>query len=97
MAAGAGAGAAAAAAAVMNAVAAAGGLIRLAPEEFQSLLYRAEDPLVVYSNQWVLFTYGAHNYLMPYRGVNFVTRSVEELILPKGAEVIVAKSLYLPV
>ncbi len=78
-------------------MAAAGGLIRLDADEFQSLLYRVENPLLVYSKQWVLFTsYGPHNYLMPYRGINFVTRSTDELILPKGAEVIVAKSTFLP-
>ena len=98
MAVGGAAGAAAAAAAVTNAIAAAGGLVRVAPEVFQELLYRTDDPLVVYAETWVLFDYlGRHRYLMPYRGINFVTNSPEELQLPKGTELIRAKSIFLPV
>ena len=89
---------AAAAAAIANAVAASGGLVRLTPADFLAILDRTENPLVVYANFWVLFSYGGrHHYLTPYRGINFVTQSAEELWLPKGVELIRAKSLFAPV
>jgi hypothetical protein len=92
------AGGAAAAAAISNAIIAAGGIARVVPDVFLSLLDRAENPLVVYTNCWVLFKVaGKHQYLTSYRGLTFVTRSTDELILPKGTEVIRARSMYLPV
>ena len=90
------AGGAAAAIAAGNAIAAAGGIVRLDPEEFLAILDRSEDPLVIYANQWMPFV-GRHCYLMSYRGFHFVTRSIEELPLPKGTELIRAKSIFTPV
>jgi hypothetical protein len=92
------AGGAAAAAAMAHAIAASGGLVRLEPEDFLAILDRSENPLVVYANFWVPFWFGGrHQYLTPYRGLTFVTRSADELWLPKGVELIRAKSLFVPV
>jgi hypothetical protein len=62
-----------------------------------SILDRSDNPLVVYAKQWALFANGMHQYLTSYRGINFVTMSGDELPLPKGTELICAKSMFLPV
>lgn len=91
------AGAAAAAAQMTYAVASAGGMVRVEPDVFLTLLDRSENPLVVYSSMWVLFIGRQHQYLTTYRGLTFVTRSPEPLILSKAVELIEAKSMFLPV
>lgn len=99
--AGAAAGAAAASAAataLMNAVSAAGGMVRVEPEDFLRLLATHEPEVMVhYLGGWSLFTSTAHNYIMPYKGLMIVTKSTDELLLPKSIEVFEAKSLYLPI
>lgn len=90
--------AAAAAAALANAVAAAGGMVRVDPADFLAIADRAEQPLVVHSaGPWVLFVGFYHHYVMPYRGLTFVTKSTDPLLLPKGTELIESKYIYLPV
>lgn len=84
--------------ATTNALAAAGGLVRLAPEEFMTIVHRADNPLVVHARTWTLFlTKGMHQYLTSYRGINFVTTTRDELGLPKGTELIQATTMFLPV
>jgi hypothetical protein len=91
-------GAAAAAAARMNATIAAGGMIRVAPEEFLRMADRLEQPVIVhYQGIWAFFMTPAHHYVMPYKGLTVVTKSPESLYLPKGAELIEAKGLYMPI
>jgi hypothetical protein len=98
MSAAAGGAAAAAAAARMNATIAAGGMIRVDPEEFLRMVDRLAEPVIVhYRGIWAMFMSPAHHYIMPYKGLTVVTKSRDLLFLPKGVELIEAKSLYMPI
>ena len=83
------------AAIIARAVKASGTLVRLEPTEFSRILNRQEAPLVVRAQFRTLFL-KRWSYLTPYRGLAFVTLSPEPLPLPGKAEVIDAKSLWIP-
>ena len=86
--------AAAAAAAIAQAIKASGVLVQLLPEEFSKLLAIADEPLVVHAPARGMFA-RRHRYLMSYRGLAFYTASLEPLDLG-GADVIIAKSIWIP-
>ena len=90
----AGAGAAAAAAAIAQAIKASGVIVRISPEEFQKVLRKIERPLVVYATGGVFKS--NHQYLMSYKGLAFFTKSTSEIMLPVGAETIVARKIWVP-
>jgi hypothetical protein len=85
---------AAAAAAIARAIKASGVLVRLDPVEFLKILGRVPDPLVVAATGGV-FTKN-YQYLVGYKGLAFYTKSAEPLQLPASAEVIAAKSIWIP-
>jgi hypothetical protein len=89
----AGAGAAVAAAAI-RAIHASGVLMRLDPAEFLGLLARMKDPLVVTAESGV--STSTYQYMTTYKGLAFYTRSKEPLALPHDAEMVAAKSLWMP-
>jgi hypothetical protein len=91
---GATAGGAAAAAAIAQATKASGAIVRMKAEEFQSLLHRTKDPLVVMAEGGVFKKHTA--YLTSYRGLMFYTKSEAALNLPSGAEVVVADDIWIP-
>ena len=84
----------AAAAAIAQAIKASGVVVKMEPQEFQKLINRIEEPLVVVAKAGLLSS-GTH-YLTSYRGLAFHTKSKDDLILPGGTEVIAAKSVWLP-
>lgn len=81
-------------AAEFQALKASGILVRLGPEEFQSLLNRTEAPLIVRHTSGY-FRKTVHC-LVHYRGFVFYTQSRQPIELPANAEIIDAKSLWLP-
>ena len=84
----------AAAAAIAQAIKASGVIVSMEPEEFQRLLYRIPEPLVVVGRGG---TIKKHNqYLTSHKGIAFFTKSPGQLHLPGGAEVISAKSIWVP-
>jgi hypothetical protein len=85
---------AAAAAAIANAIKASGTLVRVAPEDFQRLLNKQNDALVVHTEGGVLRK--NYQYLMGYRGLTFFTKSPEPLSIPRGAEVVLCQSIWMP-
>lgn len=91
----AGATAAAAAAAIANAIKASGTLVRVEPEELRKILERQEAPLVVVASKSGLFG-EKHEVLTGYRGLAFYARSRQPIELPADAEVIVARSIWMP-
>ena len=94
--AGATAGAAAAAAANLQALKASGVLVRMNPADFQKILNRAEDPLVV-TSQGGIFGVGVnYQYLTSYKGLAFFTRPKEPLMMPSGAELVAAEQIWIP-
>lgn len=94
MSAGAAAGAAAAAAARLNAIKALGVLVRVEPDDFLAILHRQSSPLVVHAQSGLFST--TYQYLSSYKGLAFFTRSGTPLSLPPDAEVVRAKSIWIP-
>lgn len=88
------AGAAGAAAAIANAIKASGVLVRVAPKDFQTILRKVESPLVVCATGGIFST--KYLYLVSYKGFAFFTKSPAPLLLPAGAETIMAAKLWLP-
>ena len=93
-AAGGGAAAAGAHQAMMNAVKASGAIIKVLPEEFNKVLYKLKEPLVVYSEFHFFST--SYKYLVSHKGLVFYTRSPQPLELPSGTEVIRAQKVWIP-
>ncbi len=82
------------AAAIANAVRASGVLVKLDPLEWRKLLERLDRPLVVTSEGG---TFGRrYRYLTSYKGLAFYTQSREALPIPGDAEVVRAKSIWIP-
>jgi len=88
------AGAAAAAAAIANAIKASGVLVRVTPENFGAILARAQAPMVIV-NEGGFFS-KKYRYLVSYKGFAFYTKSSEPLALPSGAEIVMAKRIWIP-
>jgi len=89
------AGAAGAAAAIANAVKASGVLIRLEPEEMRKVFGRMSNPAVVVVGRTGVFT-KKNQYLTSWRGLAFYCKTEDQLPLPSCAEVISAKSIWVP-
>jgi hypothetical protein len=89
-----GAAAAAAAAAIARATKASGAIVNMEADGFQAILARSERPLVVVASGG--FFSRSFSYLTPYKGLIFYTKSSTELMLPSRAEVVAAKSIWVP-
>lgn len=87
-------GAAAVAAAIAQAIRASGVLVRVSPDDFQKILRKSEQPLVIYAKGG--FFTSNHQYLTSYKGFAFFTKSATEIIFPPGTEVIVANKIWIP-
>ena len=83
-----------AAAAIANAIKASGSIVRVEPQIFAELLRKVERPLIVYARGG-LFS-GKHQYLTSYKGLTFFAKSSQQIDLPRGVEVIVAKKIWMP-
>jgi len=83
-----------AAAAIANAIKASGSIVRVEPQMFAELLRKVERPLIVYARGG-LFS-GKHQYLTSYKGLTFFAKSSQQIDLPRGVEVIVAKKIWTP-
>jgi hypothetical protein len=85
-----------AAAAIANAIKASGVIVRVDEENFLSILHRSETPIVVVAGKPKGFWGGGYKYLTSYRGLAFFAKSTEPINLPGEAEVIHAKSIWIP-
>jgi len=81
-------------AAIANAIKASGVLVRLERADFEVLLRKADKPLVVHAHGGVFSE--RHKYLMSYKGFAFFAKPVEPLLMPSGAEVVAAKTIWMP-
>ncbi len=88
------AGAGAAAAAIAQAIKASGAIVRVEPHDFDALLARTEEPLVVCAEGGFLST--NYQYLTAYKGLIFFTKAAEPLRLPQNVEIIRAKRIWIP-
>ncbi|HEY3267279.1 MAG TPA: hypothetical protein VGM37_10160 [Armatimonadota bacterium] len=86
--------ASAAAAAVIQAIGASGAIVKVDPEQFEALLMRAENPLVVIADGG--FLQKKHSYLTNYRGFFFFTATNEPVGIPANAELVEARSIWVP-
>ena len=89
-----GAAAAAADAAIAQATKASGVIVRVEAGEFLRIIERAGNPLVVTCQGGIIST--NYQYLTSYKGLAFYTKSHEALMLPPGAEVITAETIWIP-
>ena len=88
------AGGAAIAAAIAKAIKANGVLVRVEPADFQNILRKVEEPLVVYAEGGLFST--SYQYLVSYKGFAFFTKSSSPILLPSGVETIMAKKVWIP-
>ncbi len=86
--------AAAAHAAMIQAVKASGSLIRLEASEFQKLVNKSDAPLVITAPGGIFTKH--IKYLTSYKGLAFYTQSTTPLSLPFKAEVVAARSIWMP-
>lgn len=87
-------GGAVAAAAVANAVKASGALVQLDQDDFQRLLWKVEEPLVVAAESSFFGT--RYTYMFGFRGLVFYTKTREALRLGGKVEMIRAKKIWIP-
>jgi hypothetical protein len=86
--------AAAAHAAMIQAVKASGTIVRLEPGEFLKLVNKSESPLVITAPGG--FFRSHIKYLTSYKGLAFYTQSPTPLSLPYKAEVVAARTIWMP-
>jgi hypothetical protein len=82
------------AAAMARAVKASGAIVHIEPEDYQRLLSRAQDGVVVHALGWMFGT--DHRYVFGYKGLIFYTRSRDPLIVPGHLESVEAKRIWIP-
>jgi hypothetical protein len=85
---------AAAEATIANAIKASGVVVRVEPVDFARILGKGDQPLVVYAQSGLFST--SHLYLVSYKGLAFFTKSSDQIVLPRGAELIRAKKIWIP-
>lgn len=90
----AGGAAAAAAAAVAQAIKASGTIVKVEPGEFEKILDRNQEPLVVVAEGGLFRT--TYKYLTSYKGLAFFTQSSRELHLSSRAEIVSADRIWIP-
>ena len=88
------AGAAAAAAAIAQAIKASGAIVQLEPFDFEKLLSRDDEPLVVVAEGGFFST--SYQYLTSYKGLFFYAKSPMPLRLPSRAEIVASKKIWIP-
>ncbi len=86
--------AAVAANAIADAIKASGAIVRVKPPDFETILKKADEPLVVFAETGIFST--KYQYLTPYKGLVFFTKNDTELLLPKDCEIIRAKKISIP-
>jgi hypothetical protein len=91
---GAAAGGGAAAAAIAQAIKASGVIVRLDPMDFETILSRADAPLVVCAEGGFLSK--NYQYLTSYKGLAFFTKSNTQLMIPSHAEIVNARKIWIP-
>ena len=82
------------AAALAQAVKASGVLVRVEPDQFQLILQRQDEPLVVKAPAG--FLQKGWRYLTSFKGLAFVTKSSEPIPLSGRALVVEAKAIWTP-
>ena len=82
------------AAAIANAAKAIGVICKVEPEDFVNIVRRVENPLVVCARGG-LFSKN-FQYLTSYKGLAFFTKSSEPIQFAPGAELVMARKIWIP-
>ena len=82
------------AAMIAQAIKASGVLIRVEPKDFQSILARVPEPLVIQAEGGIFST--KYQYLVSYKGFAFFTKSSTPLPFPNGVETVRANKIWIP-
>ena len=85
----------AAAAAIAQAIKASGAIVRMEPNDFLQIVGRANEPLVVLATSR-FFGKTSYKYITSYKGLAFYTKSSSQLPLSIRAELVSAKSIWMP-
>lgn len=85
---------AAAAAAVAQAIKASGAIVQLEAPEFERIVRKAGDPIVVHSLSGVFSK--RHQYLTSYKGLIFYTKTPDELYFAATVEILESKHIWIP-
>ena len=91
----AGGGAAAAAAAIAQAIKASGAIVRIEARDFENLVRRLDEPLVIHSAPGGMFN-RKHQYLTSCAGFVFHTRTDTALTLPHKIPTVTAEKIWTP-
>ena len=83
-----------AAVAIAQAIKASGVLIKLEAKEFQKVLNKQDNPLIVSSVS--SFFSKTYKYMNSYKGLTFYCESKQELILPSKYELVVSEKIWIP-
>jgi len=87
-------GAAAAAAMIAQAIKASGAIVNVGPGDFEAIVARILEPLVVQAQGGFFST--NYQYLTSYKGLFFYTKSKEPLRFPDDTEFVTAKNIWIP-
>jgi hypothetical protein len=83
-----------AAEAIADSIKASGAIVRVKPHDFELILSRVDEPLVVTAEGGVFTT--NYQYLTAYKGLIFFTKTPTPLRLPHNVEVIRAEKIWIP-
>ena len=86
---------AAAAAAIAQATKASGAIVNMKPNDFMQIVNRADEPVVVMATSKI-FGKISYKYITSYKGLAFYTKSPSQLSLGIGAQLVSAKSIWIP-
>lgn len=79
---------------IAQAIKASGSIVRLEPADFEQVVQRARDPVVIRSRTG-MFT-RKNEYLTSYKGLTFYTKTVNVLHFPASVELYNAQRIWIP-
>ena len=82
------------AAMIAEAIKASGVVVRVKTDDFQKILAKVQDPLVIHAEGGLFST--NYQYLVSYKGFAFFTKSSTPLMFPSGVETVRAKKIWIP-
>ncbi len=82
------------AAAIAQAIKASGAIVRVEPHDFETILSRVDEPLVVTAQGGFFAT--SYQYLTAYKGLIFFTKTSTPLKLAPSVEMIEANKIWIP-
>jgi len=82
------------AAAIANAIKASGAIVKLDANDFETIVNRSREPLVVIAEGGLFSKH--YQYLTSYKGLFFFCKAAAPIQLPSGAEIIRSKNIWIP-